>query len=251
MIKSYFKSNEHMNEVLDETIQLIVSSLPNVIPFLFTRNRTATYNQIRKSIKHSYPSLGHFLFYNVPPIRDFYRLNMPEIERVLKPNGVFILNIGNSDIGIENNVFSAELRLLYPYIIAEDMTLRISNLILQREHLSIVENLKKKRIERWFIFTKNSTWKEKKTKTPLILKGHIIHDSYYIGGEETPFPEDIIEFFIKKFTDEHDWVLDAYAGTGTLGTVAARLNRNAILYENNPKPWKTLCERIAKVENVD
>jgi DNA modification methylase len=103
----------------------------------------------------------------------------------------------------------------------------------------------RKHIERWFIFSKTSTWKEKKTKIPLILKGNIIPLE---AGSETPFAEEIIEFFIKRFTDEHDWVLDAYAGLGTLGLVATRLNRNAILYENNSKPWKTLCDRIAKVE---
>ena len=249
MIKAYFKGSEHMTEVADETVQLAVSAFPSVEPSLFSKNGKVAYNQARGSIKRGYPSLGHFLLCNVPPIRNSYRLNMPEIERVLKPDGVFILNIGNPAISIENNVFSAELRLLYPYIVAEDITFRLSNLILQREHIAVLKNLKKKQIERWFIFSKTFKWKENKTKTPLILKGNIIHDpSAYVSGSETPFPQDILEFFVKKFTDENDWVLDAYAGLGTLGIIAARLHRNAILYENSLKPWKTLSERVAEAE---
>ena len=42
------------------------------------------------------------------------------------------------------------------------------------------------------------------------------------------FPEVLPEWFIKLFTEEEDWVLDPFMGSGTTMRVAHRLNRNSI-----------------------
>ena len=42
------------------------------------------------------------------------------------------------------------------------------------------------------------------------------------------FPEGLPEWFIKLFTEENDWVLDPFAGSGTTVKVAQRMNRNSI-----------------------
>jgi len=42
------------------------------------------------------------------------------------------------------------------------------------------------------------------------------------------FPEGLPEWFIKLFTQENDWVLDPFAGSGTTVKVAQRMNRNSI-----------------------
>jgi len=42
------------------------------------------------------------------------------------------------------------------------------------------------------------------------------------------FPEDLPEWFIKLFTNEGDWVLDPFMGSGTTNRVAQRMHRNSI-----------------------
>jgi DNA modification methylase len=48
------------------------------------------------------------------------------------------------------------------------------------------------------------------------------------------FPEALPEWFIKLFTEEGDWVLDPFAGSGTVVRVAQRLRRNSIGIEVEP-----------------
>lgn len=45
------------------------------------------------------------------------------------------------------------------------------------------------------------------------------------------FPEKLVEFFIKSFTNENDVVLDPFAGSGTVGVVCEKLNRDYILID--------------------
>lgn len=47
-------------------------------------------------------------------------------------------------------------------------------------------------------------------------------------GHSAVFPEALPEWFIKLFTQEGDWVLDPFMGSGTTLRVARRLYRNAI-----------------------
>ena len=42
------------------------------------------------------------------------------------------------------------------------------------------------------------------------------------------FPEALPEWFIKLFTEEGDWILDPFMGSGTTNKVAKKLNRNSI-----------------------
>ena len=49
------------------------------------------------------------------------------------------------------------------------------------------------------------------------------------------FPEALPEWFIKLFTEEGDWVLDPFAGSGTVVRVAQRLRRNSIGIEIQPE----------------
>ena len=60
------------------------------------------------------------------------------------------------------------------------------------------------------------------------------------GGEKnwghSGFPSTLCEIVIKLFTKEHDTILDCFGGTGILGQVANKLNRNAILIDKNEIP---------------
>ena len=58
------------------------------------------------------------------------------------------------------------------------------------------------------------------------------------------FPEKLAEFFIKSFTNEGDVVLDPFAGSGTTGIVAKKLNRKVILIEKMVDYYQLIKERI-------
>ena len=58
------------------------------------------------------------------------------------------------------------------------------------------------------------------------------------------FPAALPEWFIKLFTEEGDIVLDPFAGSGTTGVAALRLDRDFILIDNNSKFCKLAHERI-------
>ena len=45
------------------------------------------------------------------------------------------------------------------------------------------------------------------------------------------FPEKLVEFFIKSFSNEDSIVLDPFAGSGTVGVVSIKNNRKFILIE--------------------
>lgn len=58
------------------------------------------------------------------------------------------------------------------------------------------------------------------------------------------FPEKLAELMIKFYSYVGETVLDPFAGTGTVGRVAKRLNRSAILCEINPEYVKRIKKEI-------
>ncbi|MBC8438103.1 MAG: site-specific DNA-methyltransferase [Deltaproteobacteria bacterium] len=58
------------------------------------------------------------------------------------------------------------------------------------------------------------------------------------------FPEGLVEFFIKSFTNENDTVLDPFMGSGTTGIVAKKLNRNFIGIELEEQYFEIAKKRI-------
>ena len=49
------------------------------------------------------------------------------------------------------------------------------------------------------------------------------------------FPEKLVEFFVKSFTNENDLILDPFAGSGTVGKVCKQTNRQFILMDKEEK----------------
>jgi site-specific DNA-methyltransferase (adenine-specific) len=68
------------------------------------------------------------------------------------------------------------------------------------------------------------------------------------GGEKTGYPtqkpEGIVRRMIQASTREGDWCLDFFAGSGTLGAVAAQLGRNYVLVDSNPEAVRVMRERL-------
>ncbi|MBD3307139.1 site-specific DNA-methyltransferase [candidate division KSB3 bacterium] len=76
-------------------------------------------------------------------------------------------------------------------------------------------------------FGKNiSNWVGRKMAYPT----NVLHLATETGNRNhsAAFPKALPEWFIKLFTDEHDWVLDPFVGCGTTCEVAQALKRNSV-----------------------
>jgi DNA modification methylase len=68
----------------------------------------------------------------------------------------------------------------------------------------------------------------------------------FIGkrNHQTEKPQDILEFFIKYWSDEGDTILDPTMGSGSTGVACANLNRKFIGFELDKKIFETAKKRI-------
>ncbi len=66
---------------------------------------------------------------------------------------------------------------------------------------------------------------------------NVIHMATECGNKNhsAAFPEELPEWFIKLFTQEKEWVLDPFSGSGTTVQVAKRMNRNSVGIEILPE----------------
>jgi adenine-specific DNA-methyltransferase len=65
----------------------------------------------------------------------------------------------------------------------------------------------------------------------------------------TPKPEKLIKQILEIATDEGDWVLDSFAGSGTTGAVAHKMNRKWVMVENGQHARTLVYPRMKKVVN--
>jgi len=63
-------------------------------------------------------------------------------------------------------------------------------------------------------------------------------------GYPTQKPEGIVRRMVQASTRPGDWVLDFFAGSGTLGAVAAKLRRRYVLVDANPGAVDTMRSRL-------
>jgi site-specific DNA-methyltransferase (adenine-specific) len=63
-------------------------------------------------------------------------------------------------------------------------------------------------------------------------------------GYSTQKPEGIIRRMIQASTRPGDWCLDFFAGSGTVGAVAAKLDRRYVLVDCNPEAIRIIHERL-------
>ena len=63
-------------------------------------------------------------------------------------------------------------------------------------------------------------------------------------GYPTQKPEGIVRRMVQASTLPGDWCLDFFAGSGTLGAVAAKLERHYVLIDSNPEAIKIVRRRL-------
>lgn len=64
------------------------------------------------------------------------------------------------------------------------------------------------------------------------------------------FPEGLVEFFVKSFSNEGDIVVDPFAGSGTTGVVAKKLKRKYILMEKESEYVNLIEERLKNTDSI-
>ena len=60
------------------------------------------------------------------------------------------------------------------------------------------------------------------------------------------FPEKLVEFFVKSFSNEGDTVLDLFAGSGTVGVVCEELSRKYILIDKEQNNIDLIFKRVGE-----
>ncbi|WP_225732963.1 DNA-methyltransferase [Pseudoclavibacter sp. CFCC 11306] len=63
-------------------------------------------------------------------------------------------------------------------------------------------------------------------------------------GYPTQKPEGILRRIIEASSQPEDWVLDCFAGSGTTGSVAGKLDRKFLLVDSNPEAFAVMRNRL-------
>jgi site-specific DNA-methyltransferase (adenine-specific) len=70
-------------------------------------------------------------------------------------------------------------------------------------------------------------------------------------GYPTQKPEGIVRRMVQASTRPGDWCLDFFAGSGTLGAVAAKLGRRYVLIDSNPEAIAVMRRRLPSAAVAD
>jgi site-specific DNA-methyltransferase (adenine-specific) len=69
-------------------------------------------------------------------------------------------------------------------------------------------------------------------------------------GYPTQKPEGLLRRMVQASTREGDWCLDFFAGSGTLGAVAAKMGRHYVLVDSSAEAHRVMIERLGSQEDV-
>lgn len=256
MIKAYVKDSKGLLEIPDNTIQLCITSPPNYILRIGEPDNIKNFpiDFKQKILLRDYISFAvllHQLLSDASAAMDIQFTQMLiSIERVLKPGGVLILNVGNLPIKSDFDLFLTELSTIYPYYIIEEVV-RTTELRLHKEFLAANTVNGKTHMERWFVFSKGTIKVDNEIKIPFPFSSKVeTVKSTENMDVVTPFSKKIVSSFIKKYSNKHDWTLDPYTGTGTVALASAKLKRNSVIYERNPIVWETLLLNLASAKTT-
>lgn len=69
-------------------------------------------------------------------------------------------------------------------------------------------------------------------------------------GYPTQKPEGIVRRMVAASSSPGDWVLDYFAGSGTLGAVATKMGRNFVLIDENPEAIEVMKKRLVDTNTL-
>lgn len=87
-------------------------------------------------------------------------------------------------------------------------------------------------------------------KRTMAYPTNVLHLATECGNKNhsATFPPALPEWFIKLFTDEGDWVLDPFVGSGTAVEVARNLRRNAVGIDVLPEYCEMARQRVQRLQ---
>jgi site-specific DNA-methyltransferase (adenine-specific) len=197
----------------------------------------------------------------------FLEPRLVEIHRILKPGGSFFLHIDHREVHyckvLLDRIFGREC-FINEIIWAYDYGGR-SKKKWSAKHDNILFYAKDPRrytfnfeeMDRIPYMAPGLVTKKKaaRGKTPTDVWWHTIVPtrSKEKTGYPTQKPLGVLERIVKIHSNPGDLVLDCFAGSGTLGEAAARLDRDFILIDNHKEAVKIMARRLAfaKPERVN
>lgn len=75
-------------------------------------------------------------------------------------------------------------------------------------------------------------------------KSDVLRHKKVAGGYPTEKPYGLVEELVLNSTNENDWVLDPFCGSGVVGLVCRNHNRNCVLIDKSEKAISTTKEKL-------
>ena len=250
--KLYPKSCENMNEVDDESVQLIFTSPPYFSKRVYRKDKGLGNERTPSEY-----------------IKNLYNI-FQECYRVLRNDGSLYLNI--ADTRIDGSLGMIPEQLITKMISEGDWKLK-HKIIWKKTNPIICSSPKTMTNGYEYIYhlVKSDNCKFNKLMVPSVdtedgLKGmsDFVNDQIIesavsnqsalkdldIDYHPAPFPEKICYFPILCSTDPGDIVLDPFNGSGTTGVVADKLGRKYIGYDDNQNFIHQSFQRLSKLSKV-
>lgn len=280
--RAYFKDSNSMSEVDDESVQLVITTPPEVAA-VHTGNLVKKAPEVFSSVRSYNPMMLFIPTQKVLELANLQKRSLfdavsglfplkfiegiiKEVYRVLKPNGVFLWNMGNTLQDYSCAFGSNRINCLLPFVWAEYILhvtpfrikedfIWVKTCSSQEEeqllpHRYFLKNIIADAYEHFFMFTKGDEWKFHLTSKTATLLTWFMFPPSKRTDRITPFNEDVIRRFLEAFTDQGDTVLDCMAGTGTLGKVAVEMGRNCVLYEKDESLRDVLKAKVGDAFEV-
>ena len=277
--KIYFKNSQKMDDVSNETVDLIVTSPPyfNIKDYAKDGHQNAIHSKTHAL------QLGDITNYTVF-IKELLKV-WNECERVLRPNGKLIINaplipmkkkefsthynrhIFDLNADIQNSILRQKNTKLflfdtyiwnrintskslmfgsYPYPsnfyaqnTSEFITVYVKNGIPKNKLSSDVKEKSKLTQKEWVEWTKQ-IW-----NIPIPGKNDLA-----FGEHSAIMPEEIVRRCVRLFSFVGDVVLDPFTGSGTTLKVAKELKRHSIGYEIMPNYKAIIEKKLNSVEDI-
>jgi len=233
----FFKTSENMKEVKNETIKTIITSPP-------------------------YWDLKNYLTKNQIGYNETYEEYLTRLNKVWKECFRILKSDGSIWININSRTYKKKIYLIPFDIIKEMLKIGFSykgTFIWHKpsgipaspknlsDHFEYVLFFVKDNSR--FNFNKNNLWKDDYR----LLESGKIGTSWRIVkkagsvGKDMPhpaiYPDELVERIIKLTSNENEFILDPFLGSGTTLAVSKKLNRSCIGYELNDKEYKELIKK--------
>lgn len=254
----YLKSSESMEEIPDESVDLIVTSPPYNIDICYGNKTENGKITASKSVKYSDNKAEN-------EYREMLCSVFEECKRVLKKNGSVWINIKNRYIGGE---------IIPPFWIRDYFSgFALKNLIIWNFDWGGSTNKRfAPRYEFVFWFTKDKdcytfnlsdvsvpavNYRPDRYKTQMknpsdvwkipMVSGNFLERT----GHPAQYPEKLVERIILAGSNKGDIVLDPFMGSGTTAVVAKKTGRKYIGYEIVPEYTEMANKRLASIAEED